>query len=424
MKKNVLTAGVSVLVCLSPLPIQAVTVFWDGGAEDGLWCSPTNWGDQGTGDTNYNTVPTSSDTVLFRNGSPAGDVQFTCDTNVARIRLTSSLYPKTLGIGTNEVGDRTVTLTGAAAELLDLTATVAGRDLTLSGATNAGGYKLKVEFGGAKPINVASVNASLIVSCDIFGAGGFDKTGAGALILSGSNTYSGATTISGGSVMVNSPGSLSTATTVTVNSGGTLGGNGLVKCPVTVLAGGALAPGASVGTLTLESDLTLSGNLSIEVNKSLSPSNDVIYVAGALTNAGTGTVTVNNLGPALAIGDVFQIFNKPLTNGEAMTVVSPTGAGWTNKLAYDGTIEVVSLPAMDPATILSIVQVSPTNYNLGGLGVASVPYRVFAATNITLPQSNWWLLGTTNSSAGGVIQFLDTKATNDQRFYRVGQIVP
>ena len=37
--------------------------------------------------------------------------------------------------------------------------------------------------------------------------------------------------------------------------------------------------------------------------------------------------------------------------------------------------------------------------------------------------TNWWVIGTTNSDAGGVIQFTDLQATNEQRFYRFGQTV-
>jgi hypothetical protein len=118
-----------------------------------------------------------------------------------------------------------------------------------------------------------------------------------------------------------------------------LGGTGTFSGPVTVAAGATLAPGASVGTLTINSDLTLAGNLAIEVNKNLSLSNDVVTVSGALNNAGTGTVSVKNLGPALTTGDKFKLFSQPVLNGAALTV---TGAGytWANSLAADGSIVV------------------------------------------------------------------------------------
>jgi len=186
-----------------------------------------------------------------------------------------------------------------------------------------------------------------------------------------------------------------------------------------------LSPGASVGTLTLNSNLTLAGNLFIELDKSLTPSNDVVTVAGTLTNAGTGTVTVVNIGSiSSAVGDSYQLFNKPLSNGAALTVVSPAGVVWTNRLADNGSIEVLSVPPVVPATNLTITAVGPTSYSLGSMGLANRPYNVHTSTNVALPMASWWRIGTTNSDAGGLIQFLDAQATNAQRFYRFGQLLP
>lgn len=132
---------------------------------------------------------------------------------------------------------------------------------------------------------------------------------------------------------------------VKVAAGATLGGNGLVGGPVTVLPGGNVAAGASIGTLTINNNLTLGGNVVAEVNTSVSPSNDLIVVSGTLTNSGTGTVTLSNLGPALVAGDSFTLFSKPLANGGAMSLTaSPalaSGLVLSNRLALDGSVLVV-----------------------------------------------------------------------------------
>ena len=52
-------------------------------------------------------------------------------------------------------------------------------------------------------------------------------------------------------------GSIVTSSGVTVNPGGTLGGNGFV--PSTVINGGTLSPGNSPGLLTVVGDLTFVG---------------------------------------------------------------------------------------------------------------------------------------------------------------------
>jgi subtilase-type serine protease len=65
------------------------------------------------------------------------------------------------------------------------------------------------------------------------------KQGAGTLFLTGANTYSGQTTISGGKLAIS--GSITSPVTV---SGGTLGGSGAVAATVTALSG-TVWPGLS-----------------------------------------------------------------------------------------------------------------------------------------------------------------------------------
>ena len=249
-----------------------------------------------------------------------------------------------------------------------------------------------------------------------------DTDSGGTLTLSATNTYTGPTTISAGTLRVN--GALAGGA-VTIATGAALEGTGTIVGPVTVESGGNLAPGASIGTLTISNNLTLAGNLFIEANKSASPSNDLIVVTGTLTNAGEGTVTLINLGPtALVAGDRFRLFNQPLLNGQAMTIVPLPGTGlsWSNNLAVDGSVSVVATanPPV-PATNLTIVAAGPASFRVSGQGGANQTYGIYAQTNVAAWMTNWWLIGTTNADAGGLIQFLDTRATNARRFYHFGQ---
>ena len=284
----------------------------------------------------------------------------------------------------------------------------------------------------------------------ISGAGGLSVTNTGKAIFTAANTYRGNTTIlgnpiagaGGGTLVLGASASIASSPVIDVQSnatfdvsavaGGfvlgpaqTLKGNGAVLGRVT--ASGALSPGASIGNLTFNTNLTLAAGarLSIEVNTSAAPSCDTITVLGTLTNAGAGTVTVTNLGPALVAGDSFNLFNgKPVLNGQALTVASAGGGVvWTNKLSYDGSIAVVSAspPAAPPAN-LSLAPAGPATFKLAALGAANQAFSVYASTNITAPLANWWLLGTVFSDAGGVIQFVDAQATNKQRFYRFATV--
>ena len=100
---------------------------------------------------------------------------------------------------------------------------------------------------------------------------------------------------------------------------GTLGGTGnFTQGSVNMDAGTTLSPGAGpgeVGTLTCSATLNFSGNLAIDVNKSLGQSNDFIASPVGVFNNGTGTVTVYNRGPALAVGDKFYLFDQAVQGG-------------------------------------------------------------------------------------------------------------
>jgi len=113
-----------------------------------------------------------------------------------------------------------------------------------------------VALDSTATFNTASA-AALTVSNTISGGSGLTKSGLGILTLSAANTYSGNTTVSEGLLMVN--GSLAAASTVTVASGGVLGGTGLIAGGVTG-NGGLIAPGASPGILTVQGNLAASGS--------------------------------------------------------------------------------------------------------------------------------------------------------------------
>lgn len=82
----------------------------------------------------------------------------------------------------------------------------------------------------------------------ISGSGSLRKNGSGDLILTGTNTYNGSTTVTDGRLSVN--GDLQ-GTAVTV-SGGELGGSGSIVGSITVASGATLAPGNSIESLTAQ----------------------------------------------------------------------------------------------------------------------------------------------------------------------------
>ena len=222
----------------------------------------------------------------------------------------------------------------------------------------------------------------------ISGAGSLTKSGFGILTLAATNTYTGSNVVNGGTLFVNSD-NHAVATMVSSSAGQSiLGGIGTFYGPVTLNAGTALSPGdsaGSIGTLTVGNDLSIGSNLAIDVNRSLSLSNDFVIVTGLLTNTGSGFLTVANPGPALRVGDKFTLFSKPLQNGAAMTVAG-AGAHWANNLAVDGSITVTAItqPTLQPIQSGGSLQFS-WNTNIGA-------YKLQSQTNsISVGLSSNWV---------------------------------
>jgi autotransporter-associated beta strand protein len=177
------------------------------------------------------------------------------------------------------------------------------------------------------------------------GTGSVTKQGAGRLLLTGTHTYTGVTTVSAGTLLVNG---IIGASAVTV-TGGTLSGSGLIRGPVSIQSAGRLAPGTSIGALTISNSLNLSGTTVMELNAATG-TNDL--VRGLTSVAYGGTLTLSNLGGAITASNAFKLFNANSYRGAfaAITPASPgQGLAWnTNTLVTDGTLRVVST---SPVTI-------------------------------------------------------------------------
>ncbi len=90
-----------------------------------------------------------------------------------------------------------------------------------------------------------------------------NKVGTGFWRLTGTNSYSGTTTVTAGALLVD--GSL-TNSNVTVQSGATLGGSGTITRNVTINSGGTLdfaVDGGTVSNLTIAGNLTLNGTVKV-----------------------------------------------------------------------------------------------------------------------------------------------------------------
>ncbi|MEI8042738.1 MAG: hypothetical protein WCL11_15105 [Verrucomicrobiota bacterium] len=184
--------------------------------------------------------------------------------------------------------------------------------------------------------------------------------GAGFLQLTGTNTYSGATTITTGTLLVGQNSWPSNSPSITVSSGQALDGTaisgGIVVGASQTLLGrgsvrgattinGTFKPGSSdtdIKTFSFNNNLTLAGTTVMELNKDLvGQTNDL--ATGIATLQYGGTLTVNNVGATpLAIGDSFKLFSAANQTGSfALTNLPVLAEGVWNWNPANGTLSVV-----------------------------------------------------------------------------------
>ncbi|MGH8094212.1 MAG: autotransporter-associated beta strand repeat-containing protein, partial [Chthoniobacterales bacterium] len=191
---------------------------------------------------------------------------------------------------------------------------------------------------GTRKLSVGSNNLSATFSGVIQDAGSLTKIGSGTLTLSGTNLYTGGTTISAGALVVSNKSGSGTGTGAISVNAGTLGGSGIISGAVTVSANGVLAPAhgtTTQATLTIQSSLTFSA------------SSTYTYTFNAKgKKAKTDKVIAN--GVTIASGASFNLSGTTkgtLTRGLTLTVISNTSAspisGTFSNLA-DGAIVTVN----------------------------------------------------------------------------------
>lgn len=193
-------------------------------------------------------------------------------------------------------------------------------------------------IGAGNTLVVGSNNRSTEVSGVIAdscgcgpGPGSLEKVGSGTLILSGTNIYTGTTTVNGGVLEVD--GSIASSSLTTVNAGGALTGVGAVGDTIIANGGIFLAGNGTPGTST-----TVSGNLAFQ--------SGALYLVGinsttsSLVNV-TGTATLaGSVGVSVAAGSMIAKQYTILTAaGERMGTFSGADTlGATNliaNLSYD-----------------------------------------------------------------------------------------
>lgn len=290
---------------------------------------------------NSSIVSTSS-MGMSGSASPLGtdgviDISASNTTNPSTYRYT----------GTGETTNKGFALTGTAANgRADLEANNASGLLKITGnVTNPGASTKSLDLIGTGNAEISGV----ISNYDSTRLTNVAKSGTGTWALSGVNTYTGATSVTNGTLQIGVAGVGSTASgsAVTVNGAtAVLAGSGTINGATTITSG-TIKPGDSAGTgtgtLTINNTLNITsgGALNMDIAAALNDSagysaavaagtvaawatghaadaavagNDKLKVTGALTLA--GTVTVNCADPSVfTYGDVINLMDWASISG-------------------------------------------------------------------------------------------------------------
>ena len=216
----------------------------------------------------------------------------------------------TVRLGASDVIPNTggnVTLnTGVVLDLNGFNETIGGLDGSGRVISSTGSATLTVGANGNSP----TFNGTI---ADGGGQLALTKVGAGIQSLGGTNTYSGVTVVSGGTLKLNAGSSISNTPSITIasnavlnvaslaggltlRSGQTLGGEGEVVGSLTVGNGATLDPGSSPGFLIVDSLTLASGSrLLIDINGTAVPGVDYdrVFSDGSLTYQAGWTLEVS-----------------------------------------------------------------------------------------------------------------------------------
>jgi len=308
MKRLPVVAFLAGLFLLWPALANATTRTWTGGGGDNNWGTAGNWG---------GTAPVAGDDLVF----PSGASKLSNNNNITAATSFNS-----------------ITISGSGYTLAGNSITLAAGNVTDSTTSGSSTISLAIVMAATRTYTVTNAAETLTISGVISGAAGVTMSGSGTLILSGTNTYTGVTTISSGSTLIAAAntalGTIAGATTIT--SGGTLGFQGSITYstvePVTVNGAGVGSAGA---ILNVSGTNSFAGALTSGSARTFGSNAGTLTLSGSFSNAGF-LLTVTGAGNTKLTGLLSG--TGGLTKNDAGTLTIGAGNGAPN--TYTGTTTV------------------------------------------------------------------------------------
>ncbi len=225
--------------------------------------------------------------------------------------------------------------------------------------------------GGIGTVTVTGTGSTWTISGELL-VGDYDYDGSGTL-----NISSGAEVI-GVDAVINSMSTLSGDSRLTLNSG-----NGILTNY------GIIAPGNSIGTLTVDGDVVFENGSMFEVEIDNAGNSDKLDVSGDVTINGGSTLTINSNGETITDNKQYTLIEAGGSIAGTFDTVDTALVTWdtgvTGSMSYPGStaLLVVGTPSVTPFDDLSLLQtdnqracgqaveqISDDGGNLGGITAA------------------------------------------------------
>lgn len=299
-----------------------------------------------------------------------GTLRVSSDGNLGAVAGGLSLNGGTLNTTTTMTSDRAVTLTGVgtlqtdAFTTLTLSGAIAGGgtlaksgggtlvltgDAVHSGGTTiAAGGRLQLGNGGTTGSIVGDIVNDGVLTFNrsdnfgfagaISGAGTLIKQAAGGVTLTGSSSYAGATSILGGSLLLQAGGQINGTSVVTVNGGGEMivdgAGSRLAAGPGQSIIGQSGSSGAtlivrdggaaSFGQFDVANGVNTTGTVTVTGAGSLLSHSGNAF----LGRFGTATLNITDGGRVESNGPIVFVGGQP-TMSQGLVTVTGAGSNWT-----------------------------------------------------------------------------------------------
>jgi len=264
---------------------------------------------------NGGTLRARQNSTTFLNSVTSGAARANVRNNGAVIDTNGFDITISLALSHSNIGGDSATdggLIKQGAGILTLTAVP-----TYTGATTVSGGTIAYNLG-------SNYTHSAVIS----GAGGISKAGSGTITLSNTNSYQGSTALTGGGLTLSGTGSVNNSSGISVNGTGSklLVSSSVAVSPVVTLTNGTLTGSGTVNTVNVGA-----GTGGIISNNDGVAGDDLAI--GTLTLAGGANINLFSNSTSAPLNISTSFINNSAAN--SVTITANNTGGWTNGSTYN-----------------------------------------------------------------------------------------